>query len=143
MCQPAAETAPSAKTILVVEDEILIRLLVCDYLRTAGFTVAEAGNADEAMALLNSPDNDVALIFSDVRMPGSMDGVELMSHVTANQPCIKLVLTSAHLTRSDLPADIAPSVQLIPKPYMLADIATLIHDHLKNDNPNSDCSNRE
>ncbi|MDE1152522.1 MAG: response regulator [Micavibrio sp.] len=131
MFQPATQSAISAKTILVVEDEVLIRLLVCDYLRTAGFAVVEAGNADEAMTHLNAA-NNIAVIFSDVRMPGSMDGVEFMSRVSTDRPDIKLILTSAHLSPSELPRDMGDAVHLIPKPYRLAEVALAIHTHLHN-----------
>ena len=87
-------------TVLVVEDEVLVRMVVADELRNAGYTVIEASNAHEALDLLRNS-VDVRLIFSDVRMPGTMDGVGLARVVRSEFPMIKIVLTSANLTRFD------------------------------------------
>lgn len=82
---------------MVVEDEVLIRLAISEDLREAGFKVVEAGTADQALGYLtvNPP---VAVVFSDVRVPGSMNGVEFMRVVQARFPAIKVLLTSGHLS---------------------------------------------
>jgi len=82
-------------TILVVEDEVLVRLTIADQLRSAGFSVLEAANADEALDLLRDKDNAVRLLLSDIRMPGTLDGVELARVIRARHSEIKVVLTSA------------------------------------------------
>lgn len=83
------------QTVLVVEDDILVRMHGVDILEDAGFTVLEADSADQALALLAEHD-DVHLLFSDIDMPGSMNGVELARLVHARWPLIALLLTSGH-----------------------------------------------
>src|SRR5262249_3795334 len=79
-------------TILLVEDEVLVRMSLADQLRRAGYTVFEASSADEALDLLHS--NGVQLVLSDIRMPGRMNGVELARAIRAQYPQIKIVLAS-------------------------------------------------
>lgn len=97
------ETKPA---ILVVEDDTLIRMLGVDILEEAGFDVLEAENADEAISILCAHD-DVQLLFSDIDMPGSMDGVDLVRLVHERWPAIRLLLTSGHhrLPNSAVPDD--------------------------------------
>jgi CheY-like chemotaxis protein len=83
------------QTILVVEDEALIRMHGVDILESEGFDVLEAETADEAVALLDTH-NTIHLLFSDIDMPGSMDGIELARLVHARWPNIGLLLTSGH-----------------------------------------------
>jgi DNA-binding NtrC family response regulator len=80
-------------TILVVEDDTLVRMVGADVLQDAGFDVIEASNADEALVLLSQVD-DVQLLFSDVDMPGSMNGIELARQVHERWPDIRLLITS-------------------------------------------------
>ena len=63
--------------ILLVEDEVLVRMVIAEELRDAGYTVIEANSADEALDLLRHGEVDVQVIFSDVRMPGTIDGAML------------------------------------------------------------------
>ena len=68
------QTGPATRpVVLVVEDEILIRFLISEHLRDVGFTVIEASNADDAAAVIQS-ESPVDLVFSDINMPGGMDG---------------------------------------------------------------------
>lgn len=83
--------------VLLVEDEILIRLVAAETLRDEGFTVLEAGNADEAMALVRAG-QDFALLITDIRMPGSMDGVALAAAVKEIRPTVPVVLLSSHIS---------------------------------------------
>lgn len=84
-------------TILLVEDEALIRIDLADYLRAAGFqNVLEAGNGDQALAMLGA-NSAITLVISDVRMPGATDGVALAGWLRANRPDVKVVLVSGHL----------------------------------------------
>ena len=80
-------------TILVVEDETLVRLWIADELRTAGFLVVEAVNADEALTVLRGS-IPIDLVMTDVRMPGSLDGRELAKTVRAVWPDLKIILCS-------------------------------------------------
>jgi CheY-like chemotaxis protein len=81
--------------LLVAEDDLVIRLMIAEFLRDAGFDVLEAGSADEAMAHFEAG-GGIDLLFSDVRMPGSMDGCELAARVRGKWPSTHIVLTSGY-----------------------------------------------
>lgn len=93
-------------TILVVEDETLVRMHSADILEDAGFEVLEARNADEALELLAGHES-VELLFSDIDMPGTMNGLELADLVHKRWPTIRLLLTSGHhrLDEAEIPDD--------------------------------------
>jgi CheY-like chemotaxis protein len=93
------------KTVLVVEDEVLIRIDTAASLRDAGYDVVEAKDGDEALAVMDRRD-DVDLIFTDVNMPGAIDGLELARRVRKRNPRIGLIITSGarQLEARDLPA---------------------------------------
>jgi two-component system, response regulator PdtaR len=78
-----------------VEDEVLIRLMIVDDLTAAGFAVVQASTADEALKLLRSV-TDIALVVTDVRMPGTMNGLELARRVRADWPKAKIALLSGN-----------------------------------------------
>jgi CheY-like chemotaxis protein len=82
-------------TILVVEDEVFLRMTLADQLRGAGYRVLEASNANEALDLLRDRSQAVRLLLSDIRMPGKLNGLELALAVRFQYPDIKIVLTSA------------------------------------------------
>lgn len=113
---------PRKATILVVEDEFLVRLLVSEELRTAEFHVIEALDAEEAIAVLNSGVR-VDLILSDVRMPGAMDGLGLLAFVRRSHPTIPVIITSGHLQRDTAFDD---NTQFLPKPYTFPQVIKLI-----------------
>ena len=102
----------TGSTILVVEDEVLVRMMIADELRNAGYTVLEAPNADEALEVLRHT-SKVALVFTDLRMPGSMDGAKFAGFVRSTHPALKIVLTSGESTAVDL----AEHDGFFPKPY--------------------------
>ena len=85
-----------SKFVLVVEDEPLLLLMAGDMVEDAGLEPIFARNADEAILILESRD-DVRIVFTDVRMPGSMDGVRLARAVRDRWPPIKLVVVSGHM----------------------------------------------
>ncbi|WP_459666712.1 response regulator [Novosphingobium sp. 11B] len=87
--------ADDNQTVLVVEDNVLVRMHGVDILEDAGFTVLEAETADEAIILLQGQ-QDVHLLFSDIDMPGSMNGLELAQLVRDRWPRVRLLLTSGH-----------------------------------------------
>jgi CheY-like chemotaxis protein len=80
-------------TILVVEDDVLVRSLVATYLRDSGFDVIEANGADEAIRFLQA-ELTVDIVFSDIQMPGSMDGFGLAQWMRRERPWLKIILTS-------------------------------------------------
>src|ERR1700732_592180 len=92
--------------VLVVEDEMLLRMRAVDIVEDAGFTCVEAINADDALAILESR-SDIELLFTDIQMPGSMDGLKLAYAVHERWPLIKIILVSGQLklTDGDKPAD--------------------------------------
>jgi two-component system, response regulator PdtaR len=92
--------------ILVVEDELLIRMDIVNELQDRGFEVLEAADADEAIALL-AMNLRIEVLFTDVNMPGSMDGLKLAAAVRDRWPPVKIIVTSGHqnVERSDLPSE--------------------------------------
>jgi two-component sensor histidine kinase/CheY-like chemotaxis protein len=95
MNQPAAPPK-----VLVVEDEMLLRMRAVDIVEDAGFTPIEAVNADEALAILEAR-SDIVLLFTDIQMPGSMDGLKLAQAVHQRWPAIKIILVSGKLTLTE------------------------------------------
>ena len=102
MTQSAKLERSETATILVVEDEVLIRLVIAEYLRECGYKVHEAAHAEEAIAVLQAPEVSIDIVFSDVVMPGSMDGFGLSRWVRDNHPEIEVLLTSSIDRSADL-----------------------------------------
>jgi DNA-binding NtrC family response regulator len=90
--------------VLVVEDEMLLRMRAVDMVEDAGYLPVEAIDADEALAILQSR-SDIALLFTDVQMPGSMTGLQLALAVHESWPRIKIILASGQLklSKSEIP----------------------------------------
>jgi CheY-like chemotaxis protein len=103
--------------ILVVEDEVLIRLVIAEYLRECGYKVHEAANADEAIAILQSPEVAIDIVFSDVVMPGGMDGFGLARWIRANRPEIQVILTSGLDRSAEVAGMLCEAGPLLEKPY--------------------------
>ena len=110
------------RTILVVEDEALIRMMVVEELRESGFRVMEAASAPEAIALL-AGDPGIDVVFSDVHMPGEVDGLGLACWVLRQRPGVKVILTSGVIRTADLAADLRNVGPILAKPY---ETATLV-----------------
>ncbi|WP_407527999.1 response regulator [Methylobacterium oryzisoli] len=110
---PLAHTT-SLPIVLVVEDEDLIRATAVDLLEEAGFAVIEADSAHAAWTILEA-DPTISALFSDVEMPGSMNGLELAERVAARWPHIHLVLTSGRHMLSSLDGSYVG--RFVPKPY--------------------------
>ena len=105
--------------MLIVEDEVLIRMEAADMIRTAGFEVLEAENADEAIEILERR-LDIRVVFTDVQMPGSMDGLKLAAAISNRWPPIKIVATSG---LTGIGKDHLPSGgRFVSKPYSSAQI---------------------
>jgi CheY-like chemotaxis protein len=90
---PSRSQAQACSTILLVEDEVLVRMMIADELREAGFTVIETATPHQALDVLTH-EFDVKLMLSDIQMPGNMDGLALARLVRAAYPAIKIALTS-------------------------------------------------
>lgn len=109
------------RTVLVVEDEVLIRMLIVDELKSLGLTVLEAASADEALLILLS-DVPVQVLFTDVRMPGCMDGVELVRRARAMRPHLIVIVTSGHSPNISLKEADA----FFEKPFSVAEVSAMI-----------------
>jgi CheY-like chemotaxis protein len=113
--------------VLVVEDEMLLRMRAVDMVEDAGYTSVEAVDADEAVAILESR-SDVALIFTDIQMPGSMDGLKLAHTVHERWPPIKIILVSGQLKPEniDIPADSRFYGKPLEAKEMIAEMQSMI-----------------
>src|SRR5436305_11715854 len=92
--------ALAAPAVLVVEDEMMLRMRAVDIVEDAGFTPLEAVNADDGLAILEAR-SDIELLFTDIQMPGSMDGLKVAYAVRERWPSSKIILVSGELTMSD------------------------------------------
>src|SRR4051794_32768477 len=90
----------SVPNVLVVEDEMILRMRAVDIVHDAGFNPVEAINADEAISILESR-SDISLLFTDIQMPGSMDGLKLAHAVHDRWPNIKIILVSGQVRPSE------------------------------------------
>jgi CheY-like chemotaxis protein len=109
-----------AAGILIVEDEPLLRSIAVEFLSEAGLKTFEAENATEALELLNARAREVAVLFTDVRMPGSMDGLELARVAHNSWPWIRVIVTSGAFGKASdkLPAD----TDFLRKPWLPLDL---------------------
>lgn len=123
----ASSKPPNAPVVLIVEDEVVLRMLTVEIVEEAGFTALEAANADDALAILEVRE-DIRLVVTDVQMPGSMDGVKLAHAVRHRWPPIKILVVSGQyrLTEGDLP----PDILFLGKPFrpekLISGLRTLI-----------------
>lgn len=109
-------TDDASQVVLVVEDEILIRMVIAEYLRSCGYRVIEAASADEALIILQHKELEVDVVFSDIEMPGSMDGFQLSKWLRANRPNVDVLLAGTVARAADAAADLCDSGS-VPKPY--------------------------
>jgi two-component sensor histidine kinase/CheY-like chemotaxis protein len=117
----------TSTNVLVVEDEMVLRMRAVDIVEDAGFTAVEAVSADEALEILESR-SDISLLFSDIQMPGSMDGLKLAHAVHDRWPSIKIILVSGLVKVSD--ADKPTDSRFFGKPLevkqMIAELQEMI-----------------
>ncbi|MEE4210024.1 MAG: response regulator [Parvularcula sp.] len=103
--------------ILVVEDSAVIRMGAVDLMRSAGYEAVEAGDANEAIQILETR-TDIDLVFTDVQMPGTMDGLKLTHYIRNRWPPVKLIVASGNTTIEE--SSIPTGSRMFSKPY---------HDH--------------
>jgi CheY-like chemotaxis protein len=120
------EAGAPLQTVLVVEDEVLVRLVIADYLRECGYRVHEAVSAEEAILILQAPEVSIDVVFSDVEMPGNMDGFGLARWVRSNMPKTQVILTSGVERSADIAATLCEAGPLLKKPYPSRDVVDRI-----------------
>jgi DNA-binding NtrC family response regulator len=121
-----AEKLDIHETILLVEDEVLVRMPIAQYLRDCGYKVIEAVNAEEAMTVLSHKETVVDIVFTDIEMPGAVDGFGLAKWIREHRPGLDVLLAGT------VPRAVENAKQLceqgsVPKPYD----AQIVHDHIK------------
>jgi CheY-like chemotaxis protein len=114
-----------APVVLIVEDEFLLRLDSAETIEGAGFEVVEAANADEAIGILQTRP-DIHVVFTDIQMPGSMDGLKLARFVRDRWPPIKIVATSGRVMVGD--DDLPAGSVFLPKPYRGAQVVETLRE---------------
>ena len=113
-------------TVLVVEDEVLVRMPIAQYLRDCGYKVIEAVNADEAIAVLLHKETVVDIVFSDIEMPGAVDGFGLAKWIREHRPGLDVLLAGT-VPRAVENAERLCEQGSVPKPYD----AQTVHNHIK------------
>jgi len=111
--------------VLIVEDDLLIRLNAAQIIEEAEFEVIEAANADEAFEILETR-SDITVLFTDIQMPGSMDGLKLAAAVKGRWPPIKIVATSGRVNvrASELPQ----GGRFLAKPYNTNELTATLRE---------------
>lgn len=128
---PVAEGQAAMPTVLIVEDEVLSRLAMAEYLRECGFHVIEAASGVEAQQLVLAG-LKVDLVFSDITMPGGVDGIDLALWLMVQCESTKVILTSGlpdALTKAQSACD--QVLAFVPKPYNHADVVKRIRELLE------------
>jgi CheY-like chemotaxis protein len=110
--------------VLIVEDEFLLRMDAADIIAAAGFEVVEAENADQAIEILEAR-RDITVVFTDIQMPGSMDGLKLARAVRGRWPPIKIVATSG---RVHVERDLPEGGRFLLKPYSPLEVTGVLRE---------------
>jgi CheY-like chemotaxis protein len=113
--------------VLLVEDEAMLRIVVADCFEDAGLAVIEACNAQEVIDLFARGGPQIDLVFTDVRMPGKMDGIALCAWIRQHHPKTSVLVTSGELGKARTPADLVEIEHFFPKPYRLDQVLECIH----------------
>lgn len=121
----AGNGAEHKTTILVVEDEILIRMTAADHLRKAGYRVLEASNAIEALSIFAAGE-PIELVFTDTDMPGRMTGEALAQWIVVHFPAVKVLLTAGETHTPERPSEGSPAPEVLKKPYTHAGLTAHI-----------------
>lgn len=121
------ELAMAQPIVLIVEEDALIRMSAVHMVEDAGYAVVEACNADEAIGILERRNNNVRVVFTDINMSGSMDGLRLVHAIRNRWPPIHLIVASGLNVRDKLPAN----GRFVRKPYAAEDITTALDDLLR------------
>jgi CheY-like chemotaxis protein len=118
-----------AGTVLVVEDDVLTRLAVADHLRQCGYAVLEAENGQEAVSLLNEG-APVDVVFTDMQMPGAVDGFGVVRWLREHRPHLPVLIASGHALALELASKLCDVRSAFAKPYDEARVAAAVADLL-------------
>ena len=111
-------------TVLIVEDELLIRWAIAEYLQDCGFKILTASNAEEAISAIERYRSKIHVVFSDVRMPGQIDGFGLAHWIAQHRPDVAVVLTSGHADSRQAAERLCEEHrEIVTKPYGFRDVA--------------------
>jgi CheY-like chemotaxis protein len=117
--------ASTRPVVLIVEDEFLLRMDAVDMIAAAGFDVVETGDADEAIGILESR-RDITVVFTDIQIPGSMDGLKLARAIRGRWPPIKILATSGLVDVGE--KDLPEGGRFLPKPYHPTQLARVLRE---------------
>lgn len=109
-------SVPDQESVLVVEGEVLARMIIADYLRKCGYKVLEAASGEQAIAILSDTQIKIDVVLSDLQMTGAIDGFALSQWIKANRPEIEVVLTGSVQQSADAAGKLCDDGPL-PKPY--------------------------
>jgi len=124
------ETKDRLASVLIVEDEPIVRLALSDYLQENHFKVFEARSTREAMDILESPERKVDLVFVDIQLPGVINGLGLATWVKGKKPGIAVVLTSGYADKAKSAHDLFEGAPFVEKPYDMAKVVTTFRETL-------------
>jgi len=122
----ADDQPANQETILVVEDDVLVRMPIAQYLRDCGYKVIEAANADEARTVLLRHEISIDIVFSDIDMPSYMDGFGLSKRIREHRPGLDVILVGTVPRAVNAAKELCDSSPL-PKPYE----SQAVHDHIR------------
>jgi DNA-binding NtrC family response regulator len=105
------------QTVLVVDDEVLIRAAISEYLRDCGYKVIEAASVDEAVLVLQQAEITVHIVLSDVEMPGASDGFALAQWVREHRPMVHVILAGSPARATKAAGELCDSGPMLAKPY--------------------------
>jgi len=105
------------QTILVVDDEVIIRTAISEYLRDCGYKVIEAASVDEAVLVLQQAEITVHIVLSDVEMPGARDGFALAQWVREHRPTLQVILAGSAARATKAAGELCNSGPMLAKPY--------------------------
>ena len=126
-------------TILIVDDEAPIRAMLSDYLQECGFKVLEGSTADEAILIIEKSNVVIDLVFSDVSMPGTIDGFGLAHWVRANRPGLPIILTSGDAKKASSAKQLCESEPFMAKPYELSVVVARIRASIETSRTHDTC----
>ena len=111
------DPADHRATVLIVDDEFLIRIALSEFLQECGFKTLEATSAERAIAVLETLNLTIDVVLTDVRMPGTIDGFGLATWIRKNRPGLPVLLVSGHAQKVDAAHGLCEKLEIISKPF--------------------------